>query len=111
MSLISLEYHFLSSLMIFQNLKNKKWPSTKGTGIKTIHEVSGFIYVVISPYNPTKRETYRVPDAGKVFIEQILCEEIEILKQMDMANEPMIMMEVDQQKNQQFRYLWNKKMD
>ena len=40
----------------------------KGTDIKTIHEVSGFNYVVISPYNQTKRETYRGPDAGKVFL-------------------------------------------
>ena len=70
----------------------------KGTDIKTIHEVSGFNYVVISPYNPTKRETYRGPDAGKVFLEKILSEEKEILKQMDKANEPMIMTEVDHQK-------------
>ena len=52
--------------------------------------MSGFKYVVISPYNPTKRETYRGPDAGKVFLERILAEEKEILKQMDKANEPMI---------------------
>ena len=58
----------------------------------------GFNYVVISPYNPTKRETYRGPDAGKVFLERILAEEKEILKKMDKADEPMIMTEVDHQK-------------
>ena len=37
--------------------------------------MSGFDYVVISPYYPTKRETYRGPDAGKVFLERIRAEE------------------------------------
>ena len=31
----------------------------KGTEIKTIHEVSGFNFVDISPYYPTKRKTYK----------------------------------------------------
>ena len=37
--------------------------------------MSEFDYVVISPYYPTKRETYRGPDAGKVFLERIRAEE------------------------------------
>ena len=50
---------------------------------KTHHEVSGFNYVVVSPYFPTKRETYRGADAGKVFLERIIKEEKRILKLME----------------------------
>ena len=53
---------------------------------------------MISPYNPTKRETYRGPDAGKVFLERIQAEEKEILKKMDdECIKPMHMTDVDQQ--------------
>ena len=65
------------------NTKVDSCEPNKGTEEKTIHEASGFNYVVISPYYPTKRETYRGPDAGKVFLERIRAEEKEILKKMD----------------------------
>ena len=57
---------------------------------KTHHEVSGFNYVVVSPYFPTKRETYRGADAGKVFLERIIKEERRILKPME-DNKDMVM--------------------
>ena len=85
--------HFHYSL----NSKVESCEPNKGTETKTIHEVSGFNYVVISPYYPTKRETYRGPDAGKVFLDRILSEEKEILKLMDKANKPMMMTVEDQQ--------------
>ena len=38
------------------NTKVESCEPNKGTEEKTIHEVSGFSYVVISPYYPTKKE-------------------------------------------------------
>ena len=80
------------------NSKVQSCEANRGTEIKTVHEVSGFNYMVISPFYPTKRETYRGPDAGKIFLERILVEEKEILKLMDKANEPMEMTEDDNKK-------------
>ena len=80
------------------NSKVQSCEPNRGTEIKTVHEVSGFNYMVISPFYPTKRETYRGPNAGKIFLERILAEEKEILKLMDKANEPMEMTEDDNKK-------------
>ena len=42
--------------------KVKSCEPDKGTKIKTLHEVSGFNFGVISPDYPMRRETYRGPD-------------------------------------------------
>ena len=65
------------------NTKVESCEPNKGEQIKTIHEPTGLSYVVVSPYYPTKRKSYRGSDAGKVFLERIRTEEKEILKLID----------------------------
>ena len=50
------------------------------TDKKTLHEVSGFTYTVISPFFQNKVKTYRGEDAGEVFLRNILEEEKFVFK-------------------------------
>ena len=53
------------------------------TEFKTNHKVSGFTFHTVSPYFSPRTVTYRNPDAGKVFIEQIHEEKNRILKEWE----------------------------
>ena len=50
-------------------------PDRAYTEKKTEHCISGFTFYSVSPYFKQKRETYRGPDAGEVFLKKILEEE------------------------------------
>ena len=50
------------------------------TDKKTLHEVSGFTYTIISPFFQNKVKTYRGEDAGEVFLRNILEEEKFVFK-------------------------------
>ena len=58
-------------------------PTSSYTNKKTIHEASGFTYVVTSPYFANKVKTYRGEDAGEVFLRNILEEEKNVFKIID----------------------------
>ena len=73
-------------------------PHQSNTHEKTLHEVSGFTFVTISPYFPTKKQTYRGPDAGKKFLEEIMKEEKRILKLMYESEKTMIFSSTDEEK-------------
>ena len=50
-------------------------PTISNTNKKTIHQCSGYSYTVVSPYFPKRVYTYRGPDAGEMFLKDILQEE------------------------------------
>ena len=58
-------------------------PTTSWTNKKTLHQCSGYSYTVISPYFPSRVETYQGEDAAEVFLENILEEEKVILDWME----------------------------
>ena len=64
------------------NPQNNETDNSSWTKIKTKHKCSGYSYTVISPYFPSRTETYRGEDAGEKFLKVILEEEKSILKWM-----------------------------
>ena len=55
-------------------------PTSSYTNMKTIHECSGFTYIITSPYFANKVKTYRGEDAGEVFLKNLLEEEKFVFK-------------------------------
>merc|ERR1712013_365308 len=70
---------------------------------KTIHQCSGYSYTVVSPYFPQRVYTYRGPDAGEMFLKDILQEEIVIKDWMEAKKEEEESNEMTYQQRQEFK--------
>ena len=68
--------------------------------MNTEYCISGFTFYSVSPYFKQKRETYRGPDAGEIFLEKILAEEQRCKKLIEEANEEM---DITEKQEKQFR--------
>ena len=78
-------------------------PTSSNTNKKTIHQCSGYSYTVVSPYFPQRVYTYRGPDAGEMFLKDILEEEIAIKDWMESKKEEEETNEMTYQQQQEFK--------